>query len=98
MAAAAWHRSCHMHSGIPSAAVRARGCAGLCITSLILANAPNAKLKIHQYLILPDFRQNRQIFCTPIFLRLRYYPVFVCNIKELGERTWEVATMSYMMH
>ena len=34
-------------------------------------HAPNAKLKIRQYLILPDFRQNRQIFCTPIFLRLR---------------------------
>ena len=36
-------------------------------------HAPNAKLKIRQYLILPNFRQNRQIFCTPIFLRLQYY-------------------------
>ena len=30
------------------------------------------KLKTCQYLILPDFRQNRQILCTPIFLCLRY--------------------------
>ena len=28
--------------------------------------------KNRQYLIVPDFRQNRQIFYTPIFLRLRY--------------------------
>ena len=44
-------------------------------------HAPNAKLKIRQYLILPDYRQNRQIFCTPIFLRLRYalYHNVICK-------------------
>ena len=49
-------------------------------------HAPNAKLKIRQYLILPDFRQNRQIFCTPIFLRLRYAHV------------WHIATLKVLFH
>ena len=36
--------------------------------NIMAIHATNAKLKkIRQYLILPDFGQNRQIFCTPIF-------------------------------
>ena len=41
-------------------------------TNVIGIHITNAKLKIRQYLILLDFRQNRQIFFTLIFLRLRY--------------------------
>ena len=41
---------------------------------------------------LEDLKANCQLF------NVAYHPIFVCNIKQLRERTWGVATVSYMMH
>ena len=69
------HRSCHSGTRTPSALMRVRVRKTLYyVIDIDQFHAPNAKLKIRQYIILPDYRQNRQNFCTPIFLRLRWLP------------------------
>ena len=41
-------------------------------------HATDTKFKTYQYSFLPDLRQNRQILCTPIFLRNSNFTVVNC--------------------